>query len=567
MSAPTPYTLALVTESLADEYEVALLQGVLAVARRETVEVLSVAVGAVDDPNPERSAANFALDLIGKHNVSGILAVSSVLGGSVGAEGLESAFRRYEGIPLCSIGVPLAGYPSVQVDNAAGAEAAVRHLLEEHGAKHVAYVRGPRGSVEAATRLAAYEKALGDAGIPVDPKYVVEGDFTIPSGVEALRTLLDERRVRLELLDAVAAANDRMALGVLEELSRRGIEVPDQVLVTGFDDIPSARLAQPPLTTVVQPIEELGRRGAELLLSVMHGRPVSEQLLATQLKLRRSCGCTDETIGGAISQRQATGLPVSFFQRRPSAMAEMVRAAKGRFGAAGRGWEERLYDAFVAEIRDERKALFNRTLEVLMTKVTSAGADTSTVHEVVSVLRRQLLACVDASMRDRLEEVVGAARVFVGELGLQLESNRRRRVSDELRQVRMALLAALPKGRQAASTAAQKSFPSLGIDGALVTALAAPDDVANDVTVLLEFGWGASTVPLRPKPLSQILSEQVGKGSSRTLIALPVTLGGSAMGFALLSVKRFDRELLQEFRDTFAILLAMHHARGETSRS
>ena len=390
----------------------------------------------MNDPNPERSAANFALDLIGKDNVSGILAVSSVLGGSVGAEGLEAAFRRYEGIPLCSIGVPLAGYLSVQVDNAAGAEAAVRHLLEEHDAKHVAYVRGPHGSVEAGTRLAAYEKALGDAGIAVDPKYVVEGDFTIPSGVEAARTLLDDRRVRLELLDAVVAANDRMALGVLEELSRRGIEVPDQVLVTGFDDIPSARLAQPPLTTVVQPIEELGRRGAELLLAVIQGRPVSEQLLPTKLKLRRSCGCTDQTIGGAISQRHVSGVPVSFFQRRTAAMAEMVRAAKGRFGAAGRGWEERLYDALVAEVRDERKGLFNRTLEQLMTKVTPGGADSSTVQDVVSMLRRQVLPCVDVPMRDRLEEVVGAARVFVSELASQLEQSRRRRVTDEVRYLR-----------------------------------------------------------------------------------------------------------------------------------
>jgi DNA-binding LacI/PurR family transcriptional regulator len=158
LSAPTPLTIALLTESLQDEYEGALLQGVLAVARRETVQVLCLAVGAIGHPNPERSAGNFALDLLGKHNVSGILAVSSVLGGAVGAEGLEESFQRYQGIPLCSVGVPLEGYPTVQVDNAAGAEAVVRHVLDEHDARHVAYIRGPAGSVEAAERMEAYER-------------------------------------------------------------------------------------------------------------------------------------------------------------------------------------------------------------------------------------------------------------------------------------------------------------------------------------------------------------------------------------------------------------------------
>ena len=97
-------------------------------------------------------------------------------------------------------------------------------------------------------------------------------------------------------------------------------------------------------------------------------------------------------------------------------------------------------------------------------------------------------------------------------------------------------------------------------------ALAAPEDVSSDATAVLEFGW-ANAVPLRPRPLSQVLTEQVAGASSRTLIAMPVVLGGSATGFALLSIKQFDRELLQEFRDMFAILLAMYHARAEASPS
>jgi sigma-B regulation protein RsbU (phosphoserine phosphatase) len=496
--AQPPHTIALVTESLADEYEVALLRGVLAVARRENVQVLCVAAGAVGDPDPERSAGNFAFDLIGADNVSGIVSVSSVLGGSVGADGLRSWVERYGDLPLCSVGVPFEGRPCIQVDNAAGAREVVRHLIEEHEARRIAYLRGPHGSVEAATRLQAYESALADAGINVDPRYVVDGDFTVPSGVQAIRTLLDDRGVRLALLDAVVAANDRMALGALEEMSRRGIEVPDQVAVVGFDDIESAQLAQPPLTTVVQPIEELGRRSLEMVIGMIRGVPVSSGTLPTQVTLRRSCGCTAQSISAAMTERPRSAVGVSFSQSRPVAIAELARAARGHFGAAGRGWEERLFDALVADVRDKRQALFNRALEALMRKVERSATHANIVQDVLSALRRQLLPCVDSAMRDRLEEVLGAARVFAGALSAQLETNRRQRAANQVREFRMSLLAALFEGRDSLSRAAAETLPALGVNAAVVTSLAAPGDIASDASVLFDFGSTGAPAPVEP---------------------------------------------------------------------
>ena len=559
MSLPSPHTIALLTESLADEYEVALLQGVLAVARREDVQILCVAAGSVGNPDPEVSAGNFAFDLIGAHNVSGIVSVSSVLGGSVGADGLRSWLEGYGDLPICTVGVPFGDRPCIQVDNVSGAQEVARHLIETHGARRIAYLRGPQGSVEAASRFQAYEAALTDAGIDVDPRYIVGGDFTISSGVQAIRTLLDERGIRLALLDAVVAANDRMALGALEEMKRRHIEVPDQVAVVGFDDIESAELAQPPLTTVVQPIEELGRRSLEMLIGMISGNPVSSGTLPTQVTLRRSCGCSAQSIGAALSDRPRSPVGISFSQCRPVAIAELARAARGQFGAAGRGWEERLFDALVADVRDKRQALFNRTLEALMHKVERSIAHTNIVQDVLSALRQQLLLCVDSAMRDRLEEVVGAARVFAGTLSSQLETARRQRTANQVREFRMSLLTVLADGRDALSRVASEMLPELGVSGAVVTALAAPGDVAADATVLFDFGSTGAPAPFQPKPLSLILRQQVEGPSTRFLVTLPIVLRGQAVGLAILSLTRFDRTLMQEFRDTLTILLTMHH--------
>jgi LacI family transcriptional regulator len=128
----------------------------------------------------------------------------------------------------------------VIVDNGHGVGAAVTHLIETHGAKHIAFIGGPSGSAEAKERIVAYRAALAAAGLQQDARFELDGDYTRPSGVAAVGTLLDERRVPAAALDALVAANDYMALGAMEELGRRGIHVPNEVAVVGFDDMASA---------------------------------------------------------------------------------------------------------------------------------------------------------------------------------------------------------------------------------------------------------------------------------------------------------------------------------------
>jgi hypothetical protein len=99
-----------------------------------------------------------------------------------------------------------------------------------------------------------------------------------------------------------------------------------------------------------------------------------------------------------------------------------------------------------------------------------------------------------------------------------------------------------------------------------VTSLAAPGDIASDASVLFDFGSTGAPAPVEPKPLSQILTQQVRGPSTRILVTVPIVLRGQAVGLAILSLTRFDRALMQEFRDTFVILLAMHHLARASAR-
>ncbi|MBW5423570.1 substrate-binding domain-containing protein, partial [Streptomyces sp. BG9H] len=148
--------------------------------------------------------------------------------------------------------------PYVDCDNRGGAREAVRHLVGL-GRGRVAHITGPLDQTSAVDRLDGFRDVLVD----VDPRLIAEGDFTPAGGERAMRELLD----RVPELDAVFAANDLSAAGALRVLRERGRRVPDDVAVVGFDDmLPVAEQAEPPLTTVRQDIEEMGRLMARLLL-------------------------------------------------------------------------------------------------------------------------------------------------------------------------------------------------------------------------------------------------------------------------------------------------------------
>jgi DNA-binding LacI/PurR family transcriptional regulator len=172
----------------------------------------------------------------------------------------------------------------VDADNAGGARQAVAHLLAR-GCQVVGTVAGPGDMVPGADRLAGWRKALAAEGRATPRSLVVEGDFTRAGGAAAARTLLEQHPD----VDGIFAASDLMALGVLDVLRAAGRRVPDDVAVIGFDDSDLAADADPPLTTVRQPIDELGAEMVQLLLAqVDRAAPARGVTLATELVVRSS---------------------------------------------------------------------------------------------------------------------------------------------------------------------------------------------------------------------------------------------------------------------------------------
>ena len=191
------------------------------------------------------------------------------------------------GIPYVVGGRPLrtpaASY--VDVDNRGGARSAVEHLLS-NGRRTIATITGPTDMGAGVDRLAGYREAIEEAGITQDPALVATGDFTQESGVGAMERLLNDRRD----IDAVFAASDLMAAGAMSVLEAAGRRIPQDVAVVGYDDSPVASTLRPRLTSVHQPIEEMGREMARLLIDQVEGRDTVQRrvILATELVKRAS---------------------------------------------------------------------------------------------------------------------------------------------------------------------------------------------------------------------------------------------------------------------------------------
>jgi DNA-binding LacI/PurR family transcriptional regulator len=170
----------------------------------------------------------------------------------------------------------------VAVDNEAGAAMATRYLLGL-GHKTVHHIAGPAANLDSQERVAGWRKALREAGAP-EPT-VLAGDWSAASGYELSCQLADEPAVT-----AILCGNDTMALGALRGLSERGLRVPGDVSVVGFDDIPEASYYPPPLTTVRQDFGEVGRQALSALLERMSGASAAglRDRVATELIVRKS---------------------------------------------------------------------------------------------------------------------------------------------------------------------------------------------------------------------------------------------------------------------------------------
>jgi len=227
----------------------------------------------------DRPAVLEAIERLRVQGVDGIMVIAPQEGGA------RALVQAPAGVPLVALEAgPHDVVSLASVDQVTGARLATEHLLEL-GHRTVWHLAGPTGWPEATDRVRGWREALEAAGAPVPPALV--GDWSARSGHELALRVVDDTEVT-----ALFVANDQMALGALRALHEAGRRIPQDISVVGFDDIPEAPYFSPPLTTVRQDFDEMGRRGLRLLLDTIErpGGPPAHHEVAPQLVVRASSG-------------------------------------------------------------------------------------------------------------------------------------------------------------------------------------------------------------------------------------------------------------------------------------
>jgi DNA-binding LacI/PurR family transcriptional regulator/putative methionine-R-sulfoxide reductase with GAF domain len=436
--------------------------GVVDGAREQDVNLVCFPGWYWRDRRPA-SLANALYDLVSSENLDGLILGNILQEDLVDRDEFTGFSRLHFQMPMVSIRKTWLGIPFVPLDNYEGMREALIHLIGVHGYQRIAFLRGPEGHPYADERYRAYTDVLQANGLRLVPELVTPASGWDESSI---RVLLDERvQSPAADFDAVVAANDLKALDALRTLHERGFRVPDDVAVVGFNDDVESRGATPPLTTVAMPFYEQGQQATLMLVALLQGQEVPEQVtLPARLMVRQSCGCMSPAVMQAAAG-SVEACPGDLDKRRAKVLAEVAQAAEGSVLTLDRA--ARLLDSFLADVQGQVPASFLHELSDALHLAVAAGGEVAAWQALVSILRCHLRPCFDSvESLSRAEDLWQQARVMIAETTERTEISRSlqfQRQTETLRELGQTLISTFDVARLMDVLA--QGLPHLGISG------------------------------------------------------------------------------------------------------
>ena len=407
-------------------------------------------------------------DLAESSHLDGLI-FSADIGHHLTADQLRQFSEKFGGTPAVGNALGIPGLPDLVADNVGGMRTLIRHLILEHGYQRIAFIRGLKGQFEAEQRYQAYVDELHANGIRANENLVVQGDYSLESGRNATRALLDERKLKLE---AIAAANDQMAFGALEVLQSRGLQVPGDLALTGFDDVRETYTLGVPLTTVRQSFYNAGRQSAEALIRLINNETLPPQtIVPTELVVRWSCGCLPENVRNAVVTPDEVARTGRLGNKREGAVRALLSTSATQLTDSAARAEltrayEAVWDSFLAHLLGGgAEGAFLKSVEAAINCLQKHDVDSTAWHNVISMLRRHALASItDSEKALRAENLLHQARMLASETAQRQQAYRRLLYEQQEAVLQSFSLAMAPAMDVAEVGAAiSHNFASLGI--------------------------------------------------------------------------------------------------------
>jgi signal transduction histidine kinase/AraC-like DNA-binding protein len=557
MSKQTPThtpTIGFLTANIHIGASRVLWPGILDAAAAWGVNLICYPGGRFQAAEPSEAMRNVLYQQVDTQQLDGLIIWASALVGSNATQDIGQFHEPYHTIPIVNLAASSGTNPMVTIDGNQGMRALLSHLIDVHGYHKIALIRGPLSHPYARERYRAFAETLQEKGIELDER-LVSPPTGWHQGAEAMLALLDERNLQPGRdFQAVVAASDLLAISAIRLMADRGIHVPRDVAVGGFNDIEEGRLVRPSLTSVSLPFYEQGQKSVAILMALLNGRPVPlETTLESRLLVRQSCGCpswAEKLATMAVTAVAHRTTPEILKQTQERLEAEISRVIRTKGIAAT--WAKQLLDAFRSEITDQGNGRFRTTLDGMLQQGALDGDETSAWQNTISILRSELLPILDDSQRSWAEALFGQARVLIGDavqraqIVRQLQTERQ---NSALRDIGQALITTFDVDGLA--NVLVERLPELGIHTLYLALYDNPTTPITTARLILAY---ANQVrhPLPPNgrcyPAHQLIPPDLRPQQRHTLLVEPLFFQQEPLGIVVFDVGPRDGDIYEVLR-------------------
>jgi len=284
--------IAVIVDTMDGVYQSRISNGLIEYAKNKNINLIFYSGMAKSSRKNLMSEHNAVFQLFNKDIYDGIIYLLGSLEIYVGRDGIEQLARRCGNLPAISLSLNIDGAKSIVFDNYNSMYKITQHILTKHNYKRIAYISGSLKNDEAISRYNGFKAAMNDGKTVFNNQYFFEGDFLTSSGARGIDYFVNNP---LAMPDVIIIASDEMAIGALMRLKELGYDVPNEVALTGFDNIETSKSFFPSITTINQPSAVMSKYAIEYIDQLLSGHSdlvPNEKLISGELIIRESCGCS-----------------------------------------------------------------------------------------------------------------------------------------------------------------------------------------------------------------------------------------------------------------------------------
>lgn len=395
------------------------LKGAVRGAEVHDVNLICVLGQTPKDPENHNASANIAYELVNKRLRDGLIIWASHFGQFLTKNELAEFYQKFSGIPLVSLSEVVEDKPAVVMDNCNGIIMLIDHLVEVHGYSKIGFIRGPEYHRYSEERLTGYLEGFKKHNIPVDPQLITKPRLISEgSGVDAIQYYFDELKLRIKTdLEAIICVSDSVALGAATELNRRGMKIPQDIAIVGFNNKNESRMCHPPLTTIDPQLPLYGEHAINILQDLRQGKKISgRQYIKNKLVVRGSCGChTAINDSTEHNKTHRTTLHLINEAERTNIIEELKTVAENFIRLSQENWVKQLIDSFFINISNPDSTAFISCLNELLDELSeNEGDSVGNFNVLLTEMRHQILPHLNTTeLMNRGFELWDQARLLV----------------------------------------------------------------------------------------------------------------------------------------------------------